>query len=54
MYSKSLQYGFREANICVLIAEVSSAIVDAYHSRRLDGHHQHQQSQLYNSFLEDL
>ncbi len=31
--SKSLQYGFRVAynSICVLIAEVSSAIMDAYH-----------------------
>ncbi len=31
--SKSLQYGFRVAynSICALIAEVSSAIVDAYH-----------------------
>ncbi len=31
--SKSLQYGFRVAynTICLLIAEVSSAIVDAYH-----------------------
>ncbi len=31
--SKSLQYGFRVAynSICLLIAEVTSAIVDAYH-----------------------
>ncbi len=36
--SKSLQYGFRVVynSICVLIAEVSFAIVDAYHER---GHH---------------
>ncbi len=31
--SKNLQYGFRVAfnSICVLIAEVTSAIVDTYH-----------------------
>ncbi len=33
--SKSLQHGVRVAHnsICVLIAEVSSAIVDAYHEK---------------------